>query len=177
MIRRAVIRRFKKFEDVTFDLPGHIVLAGPNNTGKTTMLQGVAAWVLAFEAWKVRNDFQRRGGSYTKVPITRHVFSAVPLRSFDLLWKEREYRGSIEIEIQATAGWRIGIEFIADSTEQIYVRPKSNVEPATLKDAKLSAVFIPPMTGLATEEPVYQQPKLNQLLGMARPGEAKCSAI
>jgi predicted ATPase len=171
MIRKVTIRRFKKFEDVTFDLPGHIVLAGPNNTGKTTMLQAIAAWSLAFEAWKVRNDFQRHGGGYTKVPITRHVFSAVPLRAFDLLWKERDYRGSIEVEIQATAGWQIGIEFIADSTEQIYVRPRSDVDPATLRNAKLSAVFVPPMTGLATEEPVYQPPKLNQLLGMARPGE------
>ena len=171
MIRRVVIRRFKKFEDVTFDLPGHVVLAGPNNTGKTTMLQAIAAWSLAFEAWKVRNDFQRHGGAYTIVPITRHVFSAVPLRAFDLLWRDREYRGSIEIEIHATAGWRISIEFIADSTEQIYVRPRADADPATLRTARLSAVFVPPMTGLATEEPVYQPPKLNQLLGMARPGE------
>ena len=90
MIRKVVIRRFKKFEDVTFDLPGHVVLAGPNNTGKTTMLQAVAAWSLAFEAWKVRNDFHRHGVAYTKVPITRHVFSAVPLRAFDLLWRDRD---------------------------------------------------------------------------------------
>jgi energy-coupling factor transporter ATP-binding protein EcfA2 len=171
MIRRVIIRRFKKFQDVTFDVPGHIVLAGPNNSGKTTMLQAVAAWSLAFEAWKTRNDFQRHKGAYSRVPITRHVFSAVPLRAFDLLWKERDYRGSIEIEIQATAGWQIAIEFIADSTEQIYVRPKPDADPETLRKAHLSAVFVPPMTGLATEEPVYQPPKLNQLLGMARPGE------
>ncbi len=171
MIRRVIIRRFKKFQDVTFDLPGHIVLAGPNNTGKTTMLQAVAAWSLAFDAWKTRNDFQRHKGAYARVPITRHVFSAVPLRAFDLLWKERDYHGNIEIGIQATAGWRIDMEFIADSTEQIYVRPKSDADPESLRTAQLSAVFVPPMTGLATEEPVYQPPKLNQLLGMARPGE------
>lgn len=171
MIRRVTIRRFKKFEDVTFNLPEHIVLAGPNNTGKTTMLQAVAAWSLALETWKTLNDFQRHNGAYTKAPITRHVFSAVPLRAFDLLWKEREYRGSIEVEIQAVAGWRVAIEFIADSTEQIYVRPKAEIDPRTLRTAKTSVVFVPPMTGLATEEPVYQPPKLNQLLGMARPGE------
>ena len=47
MIERVTIRRFKRFDEVTFDVPGHIVLAGPNNTGKTTMLQAVAAWDLA----------------------------------------------------------------------------------------------------------------------------------
>jgi len=36
MISKVVIRRFKRFKKVTFELPGHIVLAGPNNTGKTT---------------------------------------------------------------------------------------------------------------------------------------------
>ena len=46
MIERVTIRRFKRFDEVTFDVPGHIVLAGPNNTGKTTMLQAVAAWDL-----------------------------------------------------------------------------------------------------------------------------------
>ncbi|MBI4473453.1 MAG: AAA family ATPase [Acidobacteria bacterium] len=56
MIGRVIIRRFKKFQDVTFDLPGHIVLAGPNNTGKTTMLQAVAAWSLAFDTWKTHNQ-------------------------------------------------------------------------------------------------------------------------
>src|SRR5436190_19803645 len=118
MIRKVVVRRFKQFEDATLFLSGHIVLVGRNNCGKTTMLQAIAAWSLAFEAWKIRNEFQRHGGGYTKVPLTRHVFSAVPLRAFDLLWTERDYRGgSVEIEIQATAGWRIGIEFIADSTE------------------------------------------------------------
>ena len=40
MIRKVILRRFKRFADETFEsLPGHIVLAGPNNTGKTTVLQ------------------------------------------------------------------------------------------------------------------------------------------
>jgi hypothetical protein len=32
-------------------------------------------------------------------------------------------------------------------------------------------VFVPPMTGLSTDEPVYQPPKIDQLLGQAKPGE------
>ena len=38
MIRRVIIEGFKRFDQVEFTLPGHIVLAGPNNTGKTTCL-------------------------------------------------------------------------------------------------------------------------------------------
>ena len=47
MIERVTIRGFKKFQEVTFNLPGHIVIAGPNNTGKSTVLQAIAAWDLA----------------------------------------------------------------------------------------------------------------------------------
>lgn len=169
MIRKVVIRRFKRFDEVEFVLPGHVVLAGPNNTGKTTMLQAVAAWGLAFGRWKELNDFQRHGGAYTKAPIARQAFSAVPLRSFDLLWKERTYSGAIEIELQ-TDDWTIPMELIADSTEQIYVRPKA-VEPSIVRAASLATVFVPPMTGLSTEEPVYQRPMLDHLLGQAKPGD------
>ncbi len=173
MIRRVVIRRFKRFDEVVFDLPGHIVLAGPNNTGKTTMLQAVAAWNLALDRWKRLNDFNPRNHGYTKAPVTRQTFSAVPLRAFEFLWNERRYQTSapIEIEIHHTAGWKVTMELIADSTEQIYVRPKSDVPAAMLREADLRTAFVPPMTGLSTDEPVYQRPKLDQLLGQGRPGE------
>ena len=172
MIRRVVIRRFKRFDEVEFILPGHVVLAGPNNTGKTTFLQAIAAWGLALDRWRAHNDFRRHGGAYTKVPIARQTFSAVPLRAFDLLWREREYgKQRIDIEIQSDRGWAIPMELLADSTEQIYVRPRESVDSWVLRSETLQTVFVPPMTGLGTEEPVYQRPKVDQLLGQARPGE------
>src|SRR5438552_1038238 len=98
MIREVVLRRFKRFEEETFDLSGHVILAGPNNCGKTTVLQAVAAWALGLRIWRAYNDFQRHGGAYTKVPLARQAFSAVALRSFDLLWKDRNYAGMVEIQ-------------------------------------------------------------------------------
>lgn len=193
MIRRVVIRHFKCFEEVTFNLPGHIVLAGPNNMGKTTMLQAIAAWSLAFKRWKELNDFQRHGGAnrkgpmglhsfgpvqthgrrYTKAPIARQAFAAVPLRAFDLLWNERKYSTDrpIEIEIAHTDGWTIAMEFLHESTEQIYVKPKTTAEPAALQMCDLKTVYVPPMTGLNIEEPVYQPPYVNRLLGQGKPGD------
>jgi len=172
VIHRVGLRRFKRFGDVEFVLPGHVVLAGPNNTGKTTVLQAIAAWSLALERWKQLNDYQRHGGYYTRAPIARQAFSAVPLRSFDLLWRERDYRGSLEIEIQsALDGWTVAMELIADSTEQIYVRPLPATSPEVVRTAHLTTVFVPAMSGLGTEEPLYQRPKVDQLLGQAKPGD------
>jgi hypothetical protein len=170
MINRVVIRGFKRFQEVTFDIPGHVVLAGPNNMGKTTLLQAVASWSLALDRWKQLNDFNKRKG-YARAPIARQAFSSVPLRSFDLLWNRRLYTGNVEIEVSNTDGRNIVMELISDSTEQIYVRPKSTVDPEALRKESFSAVYVPPMTGLGTEEPLYQAPKIAQLLGQAKPGE------
>lgn len=171
MIRKVVIRRFKRFDEVEFRLPGHVVLAGANNTGKTTILQAIASWGLALDRWKRQNDFQRHGGAYTKVPVTRQTFVSVPLRTFDLLWRDRDYKGNVEVELHGAAGWTLPIEFMADSTEQIYVRPRRDVPPDQVRAVDLPTVFIPPMTGLVIDEPLYQRPKLDHTLGQARPGE------
>jgi hypothetical protein len=64
------------------------------------------------------------------------------------------------------------MEVIADSTEQVYVRPTKTILPATLKGTSVPTVYVPSMTGLiSTAEPVYQRPKLDQLLGQGRPGD------
>lgn len=174
MIRKVIIKGFKRFVNVEFTFPGHLVIAGPNNAGKSTLLQAIAAWSLALQTWMRLNDFQRHRGFYTKAPITRQVFSAVPLRAFDLLWNERQYAsGPIEITIQHDAFGAVTMEFMADSTEQIYVRPKPDVAPTLfgLGEVKLSSVFVPPMTGLSTDEPMLQPPKIEQMLGLGKPGD------
>jgi predicted ATPase len=173
MIRAVKIRRFKRFDEVAFDLNGrHVVLAGPNNMGKTTILQAISAWTLGLRKWKDLNDFQRHRGFYTKAPIARQAFSAVPLRRFDLMWANRDYEGSLEIEIVSTEGWTINMEFIADSTEQIFVRPDQHADPGVLRSARLESVFVPAMTGLSKEEPLYARPEtVADLLGQAKPGD------
>ena len=170
MIHTVCIRGFKRFKEMEFHLPGHVVLAGPNNTGKTTVLQAIASWSLALRRWRELNNFQLRRG-YARAPVARQAFSAVPLRSFDLLWTNRRYRGRIEIELRHDAGWSVAMEFISDSTEQIHVRPTREAPSETLRTLDLRTVFVPPMTGLGIDEPLFQPPKIEQLLGLGRPGE------
>jgi len=176
LIRRVIIRRFKRFDEVTFDLPGHVVLAGPNNAGKTTVLQAIAAWKLAVSRWQQLNDFRKYGNrsgtsTYHQAPISRPTFYAVPLRVFDLLWRGRHDASPIEIDVHLGDGRRVAMELERSSTEQIYVRPAASTDPAAARDVKLDVVFVPAMTGLGTAEPVYQSPKIDQLLGQGKPGE------
>jgi predicted ATPase len=171
MIKEVILRRFKRFEEETFDLSGHVILAGPNNCGKTTVLQAIAAWALALKTWRALNDFQRHGGAYTRAPIARQAFSAVPLRSFDLLWKDRRSQPEIEIGVKMVDGNSITMEFRSDSTEQIYVRPKQDVHPARLYSSKFEVVYVATVGGLGVEEPVYQPDYIETLLGRQKPGD------
>jgi DNA polymerase III delta prime subunit len=171
MIRELVLRRFKRFDEERFDLKGHVILAGPNNCGKTTVLQALAAWALGLKRWRELNDFQRHGGAYTKAPLARQAFSAVPLRSYDLLWKDRNYSGTLEIEVSLADGRLVTMEFHKDSTEQIYVRPGKKVDPNVLRDLNLDVVYVATVSGLSVEEPVYQADYIETLLGRQRPGD------
>ena len=171
-ITKVAIRNFKKFGNQTFNLDGNVVIAGPNNSGKTTLLQAIATWSLALEHWRELNDYKKHRGFYTWAPITRQTFYPVPLRAFDLLWHERTSKGRINIALTCDNDI-IAIEIRADTTEQVRVRPSNSVLPKWLKNTgnRLNSVFVPAMSGLGTEEPVYQSPKIQQLLGQGKPGD------
>ena len=170
MITELTLHNFKRFGDLTFTLPGHVVLAGPNNTGKTTLLQAVATWALALERWRDRKDFNPRNG-YARVPMTRSMFSAVPLRNFELLWNDRRYAGRVEVGVKLDDGRHIVMELESDSSEQIYVKPRNDVDVEHLRANPPRVAYVPPMTGLSVDEPVYQRPKIEQLLGLGKPVE------
>lgn len=110
MIRRVTLRYFKRFEEQAFDLADAIVLAGPNNSGKSTLLQALAVWNLAVRRWHAEKGEavsaslgadkdlpnstpEQLEPSKSKprpgVRISRKDFTAIPLRELSLLWHER----------------------------------------------------------------------------------------
>jgi energy-coupling factor transporter ATP-binding protein EcfA2 len=176
VITKLRLRRFKQFEDVTVELPSHVVLAGPNNCGKTTILQALAAWHLALTTWSDQAELRRfRGNVFQWIAIARQSFYAVPLRTFHGLWTDASYTGMIEIAVTVDSRHTIAMELRADSNEQIYVRPTRTTEESALNAVLLQdgpqVVFVPAMGHLSAEEPVYQRPKVEQLLGRGQPGE------
>jgi len=100
------------------------------------VLQAIAAWGLASIGGRNEaNSSVRRGVSESTESHVRH-FSGGTARSFDLLWLTRKYTGSIEIALK-TDRWAITMEFIGDSTEQIYVAEAGTSIPATARAATL----------------------------------------
>ncbi len=90
MIEQVKLRYFKRFMEETFNVSDSIILAGPNNTGKTTLLQGIAVWNLALRKWIAGRGpgSGSRARKRTGVAITRQDFTAIPLREMNLLWND-----------------------------------------------------------------------------------------
>jgi len=98
MITKVVVENFKRFIQEEFLLEEAIVLAGPNNSGKSTLLQALATWSMALERWRLGKGKLLEGKtgklqaskakSRTGQPVTRKDFTALPLREFSLLWNE-----------------------------------------------------------------------------------------
>ncbi len=174
IIRKVTLKNFKRFPDVAFDVPGHLVLAGPNNTGKTTLLQAVAAWALGLHEWKKLGSPTKVNVGYAWADIERLAFSAAALRSFDLLWRNRQTQVPMEIGIhfdgQPTP---ICLEFRFQAAGLVNVRPKSSVDSARLGEIKaLETVFIPAIGGLVRDEPMLaDRIAIQARLAQARAGE------
>jgi hypothetical protein len=175
MIRRVTLKNFKRFADVTFDVPGHLVLAGPNNTGKTTLLQAIAAWSLGWSRWQLlgHDGNARRGFPFQE--IERAQFSAVALRAFDMLWTDREHGRTLSIAIAFDGmASECALEFQFKAPGLAEVRPRSDfpVRQARSMGLALVTTFIPAIAGLSREERrLADVEAIHDLLAQARAGE------
>ncbi len=190
MIRRVTIRNFKRFREQTFDLADSVVLAGPNNAGKSTLLQAIATWRLALDRWTA----QRVGGKAVKrsgVAVPRTDITAVPLREMNLLWEDRRVTGPrgmsgarrlIEIVVEGHAdgeSWTCGIELQYANPELAYARPKDarNLDGEAIRGfppeaaKRLDVVHVPPLSGIERDEPRRDRGMQDLLVGQGRPGE------
>ena len=196
MITRVVIENFKRFERQEFELDPVTVLAGPNNSGKTTLIQALSAWAFALERWRagrgapiVRGDADsiRRPGQ----PITRKDFTPLPLSHFNLLWNERatNWRNKdrngggerkvgrlrpihIGVEGQSDAGapWELTIEFRYQGPEQIHANPLDYNDLAD-KSVLPGVTHCPAFSGIGAEEPRFDPGYRNLRIGEGKPGD------
>lgn len=192
MITGVRLENFKRFERQRFDLSDHIVLAGPNNSGKTTFLQAIVAWDLALQKWKERRGPESGSKARQRigVPLTRRDFTALPLREMNLLWtdtrtalrKDELKAGqnlgeprplAITLEGRASNGtWELGFEFRYQNSELVYVKPlQAHAENLAVAAGAVSVVHVPPFSGIGVEETRYDRPYQDLLVGQGKAGD------
>jgi predicted ATPase len=192
MITKVVVENFKRFGREEFDLDETVVLAGPNNSGKSTLLQALSTWSLALERWRIGKG---RAGAQVRTgqPVTRKDFTALPLREFSLLWNKGQTGLSktelglgqkpgeprlIHITVNGTRGysnnqpWSLTIELRYQSTEQIYVKPILPTGALLPQEADdLFVVHCPPFSGIGAEEKRMDRGAQQLEIGRGKPGD------
>ncbi len=186
MIKQVTLRNFKRFQEETFNLSNNVILAGSNNSGKSTLLQAIAVWHLVLQKWLVeRGDSKAR--QRTGVAITRQAFTTIPLREMNLLWLDRstglhkdELQGQqklgtprpIEISVKAS-DWQLTFELTYSHRDLIYVKPAKNtlLEPILESVKNLQVVHVPPFSGIGAEETRYDRAYQDLLIGQGKPGD------
>jgi len=201
MIKKVTLNYFKRFEKEVFYLSDHVVLAGANNAGKTTLIQALSTWHFAFKQWldlRYQGVHVRSGKgigglpvkSRTGVAITRKELATVPLREFSLLWTDTstalakrelgdgQRQGTprvmmITLEGEAEGSpWKLTMEFRYANSELVYAKPSAEQMDDVPKAAQdLNVVHVPPFSGIGAEETRLDPPYQQLLIGQGKAGD------
>lgn len=191
MLTKLVLRNFKLFDEVEIELGERVVFVGPNNSGKTSALQALALWSAGVRRW-----IEKRGaGNVPKeragVTINRRDLIAIPVPSADLLWRDlhvREgYRDAgkpktrnvlIEVDVEGVdegRPWTTSLEFDYANEESFYCRSRLGPDGHRLEvpaaAAAVRLAYLPPMSGLASNETRLDEGAIDVRIGEGRTAE------
>lgn len=174
MITEVEVRNFKNLRKGVFRLKDRLVIAGLNNSGKTSLLQAIAAWSAFAERWAERNpDLARDGtGSYPGTRLPVNDFHGVPLLNFDHLWSDKAVREPVRIRLR-TVRWNIAFEALWEAPELAMIRPAASVDTndlAAYLEAPPRIVYVPAVSGLAAREPLLDARAIPARLARAQSG-------
>lgn len=194
MLTQIAIRNFKLFEDVTIELGTPVVFIGPNNSGKTSVIQALALWDTGLKQWNAKRSGKTTPKKRAGVAVNRRELFFMPVPEARLLWRERNVRDAyklegrqqtrnvcIEIVVEGVTGasaWQCGLEFDYANEESFYCRPlrlsgdgnRERMEvPAAAAAVQLA--YLPPMSGLAATETRLDSGALNVRIGEGRTAE------
>ncbi|TAK57380.1 MAG: AAA family ATPase, partial [Bacteroidetes bacterium] len=188
MLTRIQIKNFKRFESVDLELGKNVVFIGPNNSGKTTILQALALWEIGLHRWNEKKQNKAPSEKRSGVQINRNDLISLPVPNTNLLWNDLHVRKSersndkqipqnirIDILVEGISNdksWTCGLEFDFANAEFFHCRPLrlSENNPLNRMEVPLDATdtkiaFLPPMSGLAATEPLWQPGRISVLLG------------
>lgn len=178
MLTRLSISGFKRFDDADIELGQAVVFVGPNNSGKTTALQALALWRTGLTAWLARRS-DTEATERPGVTLNRRALTQIPVRETRDLFggrratRNREgYHARFAVTVagqDSTGEWQLGMQFQYANPESVLVQPVPAAARGALAvppqaDATRIA-FLPPMSGLVSEEPEWAAGRIDVLIG------------
>ncbi|OGR02967.1 MAG: hypothetical protein A2511_06825 [Deltaproteobacteria bacterium RIFOXYD12_FULL_50_9] len=187
-IRYVEIENFKTFSSkLHIDLEHPAVLIGPNNAGKTSVIQALSLWSRGVKSWYEKKGAPRKKEKRERLSagLNRLNILDVPVSETRFFWNgTRVRKGNTYIEMVITVGIeRDGITkdcrliFTYRDTEVIYCKPC----PVTVQDddllhfaAEMQFHLLYPMSGIMsginadTEETPLSDGRINVFLGQGQ---------
>ncbi len=189
-IKRIEVNNFKIFHDRTeLDFDENTVIIGPNNSGKTSIIQALAMWHFGVQTFfdskleqdKISKTYKAKGKltSATGIGINRLDIAQVPMSDTRQLWNKANIRkGSVNEKISISVSLNYNneikeckVEFKYFKSELLYVYLSDDLanEPNLLAyAANLKINLLYPMSGLATEETLLQEGAIRKQIGAGR---------
>ena len=157
MIREVETRNFKNLRDGVFRITSPMVVAGPNNSGKTSLLRAISLWAELMSRWIEEVGDLSRGedGGYRLLDTQLAHLVTVPLADGDHLWAEKKVSEPIRIGLR-TDEWRIALEVVHQHSELLGFRPGADVEERDLESVAsrpLRSTYLSAASGLEVREP------------------------
>ncbi len=191
MLTRLRIRNFKLFKDVEIELGERVVFVGPNNSGKTSALQALALWNVGVRRWVERRGAGDIPRERAGVTLNRRDLIAVPVPTANLLWRDVHLRQGyreegqtktknvlIEIDVEGVDNgrlWTTSLEFDYANEETFYCRSRIGQDGVRLQvpseAAGVRLAYLPPMSGLASNETRLDEGAINVRIGEGRTAE------
>ena len=179
MLQYIEIENFKTFGGKQrVDLEHPAVIIGPNNCGKTTVIQAIALWSQAIKTWhaaRASSGPRERAGT----PLNRLSIVNIPVQRTRFFWHETKVRtGNTDIPMVITAGVLfqgtivpVTMRFRNQGEDLVYcsldeaIRDDQNLIGHA---ASMNVELLYPMSGLETEEPILQPGRIGVLLGQGQ---------
>jgi ABC-type nitrate/sulfonate/bicarbonate transport system ATPase subunit len=173
------IENFKTFgnkQRIELDHPA--VIIGPNNCGKTSVIQAIALWCQAMKTWhsaRASSAARERAGT----PLNRLNILNVPVQRTRFFWHETKVRtGNTDIPLVITVGVSykgkvepIRMRFRNQGEDLVYCSLDESIRDNNeliAHVAQINVELLYPMSGLEIEEPVLQPGRIGVLLGQGQ---------
>jgi len=173
------IENFKTFgskQRIELDHPA--VIIGPNNCGKTSVIQAIALWCQAVKTWHTARESsaaQERAGT----PLNRLNILNVPVQRTRFFWHDTKVRtGNHDIPLVITVGVSfrgkvepIPMRFRNQGEDLVYCSLDESIRnnrDLIAHVARINVELLYPMSGLEIEEPVLQPGRIGVLLGQGQ---------
>lgn len=189
IVKEVEVHRFKRYRDKTIHIPeGFCLLAGSNNSGKSSFLQACAIWefcksVIQLEQG-IETFYSTNIGKRQGVGINSDDFLPINVPSLKHLWTNLKVNPEEKNGISEPDGYTLWIELkwkidgqdeikhirfsLSLANERLFIKTtKSNIKP---QDLIPKIAYIPSFAGILNKEPFHTKAMRSRLIGQGLSG-------